>query len=79
MRTVWTKGLTEEQKVEMEREFIEASLFKNRLALIISEKRETRIKEATSKSDYENASWAYKQADHIGFLRALDEILALLQ
>ena len=79
MKTVWTKGLTEEQKAEMEREFIEASLFKNGLIHILSEKRDTRIKEATAKSDYENASWAYKQADHIGFLRALDEILGLLQ
>lgn len=38
-----------------------------------------KIKEVVLTEDYENPSWAYKQADRNGYNRALTEVLNILK
>ena len=77
-KTAWTKGLTGQKREEMERELAATALLRGRLQVIIDEKIETRRTKRVSEEEYASPSWAYKQADAIGYERALREIHSLL-
>jgi hypothetical protein len=79
MKASFVMGLSPDQTKEMEREFKEASLFRKRLSVLLAEKIQGRIKEATSKTEYESPSWAYKQADLVGYIRGMEDIISLLK
>lgn len=78
MKVVWTSGLNKEKATEMRREFVSSSLLRERLSKILSDKIETKRRIARSNDQYENAAWAYQQADSIGYERALNEIISLI-
>jgi hypothetical protein len=79
MKTVWTKGLDAEKEKEMLREFKEATLLRKRLSSILNEKVKAKHSESRSKDGYANPSWPYFQADAIGYERALEEIISILE
>ena len=39
---------------------------------------ESMLKETPSSADYDSPSWAYKQADRIGYNRALNQVLDII-
>lgn len=78
MKTVWTKGMDEKRKEEMQKEFQSASALRSRLTELLESKIAVANSELRTKSNYEEPSWAFKQADGIGYERALYEVISLL-
>ena len=78
MKTSWTQGLNEEQAAEMTREFKASALLRSRLKTLLEDKADTARIAQRQKVNYENAAWAYQQADQIGYERALFEIISLI-
>lgn len=79
MKTIWTKGLLGEQKEAIEASFISSIEIRTRLSKILQDKVEFSLKERSSKLTYDNPNWAYIQADHSGYERAMREILSILE
>lgn len=79
LKTSLTKGLEADVKLEIEGLFIQSLLLRKRLSTLIQEKIDSSNAERLSKNNYENSSWAYKQADAVGYERALTEVLSLLE
>lgn len=78
MKTVLKKGLTKEQAVEIESDFKASAFFRERLSAILEDKVDALRKEVRQKNSYESPSWAYVQADYIGFERAMFEVISLI-
>lgn len=79
MKTTWSKGLNAERAQEISREFTEARLLRRRLSELLEEKLKSKHVESRSKEGYASPSWAYFQADAIGYERAITEILSILE
>lgn len=79
MKLAWTKGLSVEQKAIIKAEFDATGILRERLSAIVRSKIESARKDATLKSSYDNVNWPYLQADSVGFVRALEEILSILE
>jgi hypothetical protein len=79
MKTVWTKGLTPEQTVELKKDFVGAVILRKRLQELLDEKARLSREASISKDAYTNPNWAYLQADARGYERALNEIVSLLE
>lgn len=80
MKTSWTKGLKRgsDELKDLEAAYAASSLLRARLVQILTELNEAEVKSRLNASDYENAAWAYKQADAIGFSRAITKVINLL-
>lgn len=79
MKITWTKGLSPEKKEEVKRDFQAAALLRERLTELLKEKSEVTRKGTIAKDAYSNANWAYLQADAVGYQRALEEVISLLE
>lgn len=79
MKTNWTKGLSGDAKRDVQLEYASSSNLRRRLDALIKEKQATASKAIISKDAYDSPNWAYKQADHTGYLRALEEVLSLIE
>lgn len=79
MKTSITKGLTGQAKEEMVSSFNASGNIRSRLILLLKEKQETARKANMQESMYENPNWGLKQADVIGYSRALEEVISLLE
>lgn len=73
----WAKGLTEEQKNEIHGTLKNIPFLRETLLSIIQRYEEEESRGETTLSDYETASWAYKQADRNGARRAFKKVKAL--
>jgi hypothetical protein len=78
MKSVWFKGFNEERKIEMKKEFVASSSLRIRLTELLNEKLVTSTSSLRAKVAYDNPSWAYQQADGIGYERAIYEIISLI-
>lgn len=78
MKTVWNKGLNDQQKKELSGEFVGSPVLRQRLIDLLNEKIETYRAASRDKSKYESPSWAYLQADAIGYERALNEVISMI-
>lgn len=79
MKTIWKAGLSVEQKRLMEGEFSSSALLRDRLSQILNKKIDEGRASARSTSSYETPNWGLVQADHIGYERAMYEVLSLLK
>ena len=79
MKLNWTKGLSGDAKKDVVQEYASSSNLRQRLDVLLKEKQMTAQKAIISKESYDSPNWAYKQADHVGYLRALEEISSLLK
>lgn len=79
MKVVWTKGLDEDAKKEMETDYKSAVYLRKRLIRILEDKIEIIRKENLSTDAYDCPNWALKQADQVGYERALTEIIRNLR
>lgn len=77
MKSTWTKGLEGDQHERIRGAFKASADIRERLTTICNEKIATAM--STHKGQYDGASWAYEQADAIGYRRALEEIISLLE
>lgn len=79
MKSSWTVGLRDDQKAEMESSFRAAGALRERMKIMLEKKLEVARTIIIDKQKYENASWAFFQADHIGYERCISEIISLLE
>jgi hypothetical protein len=78
MKTVLTKGLSKDQAAEIEQDFKAAAYLRERLTAILDDKIDALRREVRQKNSYDSPSWAYVQADYIGYERAIYEVISLL-
>lgn len=76
--TWFETGTSEQQKKELRAKLISSDVVLERLSEIIMRKLVNSYDAQRSNSNYEDASWALKQADSIGTQRAYKEILDLI-
>lgn len=81
MNTAWTKGLPKgsEKDKDVRAAFKESLLIRKRLVEILEDKYLQAAKDRLSADEYESPGWAHRQADAIGYARALKEITAILE
>lgn len=79
MKTSWTKGLTADLKEEVTLSFKSSTIMRKRLKELLAEKEALAQKSIVSKDMYDSPSWAFLQADNNGYIRALHEILSLIE
>lgn len=78
MKTIWTKGLNEEQIVQLKQDFVGGALLRERLSKLLEEKQDSSVKRSRSEDGYSNPNWAYQQADARGYERAISEVISLI-
>ena len=71
----WTSNLNGKPKKDFEDVVKNSSMLLDRLTEIVEQQIESI--QNTSKEDYDNSAWAYKQADRNGQVRAYRDILKL--
>lgn len=80
MKTSLCKNLTtKEDKEEIKGQFIAALRLRMQLIEVIKDKINSAETSAITPEGYDSPSWAYRQADLIGYKRALLEIISLLE
>jgi hypothetical protein len=80
MKTAWIKGIKdEESKADIVSAFKSSSIMRKRLSEILEAKSVSKQRDCMNVSNYEKNSWAFQQADSQGYLRALAEILSLIE
>lgn len=65
-------------EVELRQSFVAAYAFRQALSKVISDKSEASRKAGLSGDGYDCPNWAHKQADRVGYQRAIEEILNFL-
>jgi hypothetical protein len=78
MKTVLTKGLPKEKAEELEQDFRASAFLRERLSAILTQKVDALRREIRQKDMYQSPSWAYVQADYIGYERAIFEVISLI-
>lgn len=78
MKITWTKGLVEPQKSEVKALYQANAVFRERQKVIIQEKIDSIRKRNVIENAYDSPNWALKQADAVGYERALQEIINIL-
>jgi hypothetical protein len=78
MKTSWTLGLDEQQAKEIRSDFKGSFLLRKRLIDLLSDKSSVSARSTRSKELYASPSWAYMQADAVGYERALNEVISLI-
>lgn len=73
----WTKGLSDKEKEDLEVQ-LRNSVVLRRLLLILNEKLQTLSDQEVSVQDYDDPSWAFKQAHRNGERKGLKTIRDLL-
>jgi hypothetical protein len=80
MKTSWIKGIKDEQvRVDITSAFQSSKFLRKRLTQLLLEKTAQKQKDCMNVSNYEKNSWAFQQADSQGYLRALQEIMSLIE
>ena len=80
MKSAWTKGVKDEEvRADIVSAFNSSSFLRERLSEMLETKTTSKQKDCMNVSNYEKNSWAFQQADSQGYLRALSEILSLLE
>lgn len=75
MKTAWTKGLSVEESNEIAADYKAAVYLRQRLTKMLEEKIRVAYEKSISESGFDNPNWALKQADSVGYRRALQEII----
>ena len=75
MKTIWFMDLPKDKQEGFKRQVTSAKDVLEKLEEIVRYK----LKDVVLTDDYDNPSWAYKQADRNGYNRALTEVLNILK
>lgn len=77
MKTIWYSHLKNaEEQEQFKKNVLGSKIVLDKLKEIVYTKGKSR--ESTTVKDYDSPSWAYRQADAVGYQRALDEITSIL-
>lgn len=79
MKTSLKAGLSAERKKELESDFKSSVFYRQRMKELCAKKIEALRSELRTKESYDSPSWAYRQADLMGYERALHEVMSLLE
>lgn len=79
MKTILTAGLDEQKKKEVTQDFVGAVALRAQLSKVLEGKIASNRKDTFSKDAYASPSWAYLQADNVGYERALREVISLIE
>lgn len=79
MRTTWFSGLSKDEKAEIKKDFLSSLQLRKRLVYIAKSRIESAREKTVSADMYNSPSWAYVQADNVGYERAMREIINLLE
>lgn len=79
MLVSWTKGLDKELARDVKENFLHSSVIRKRLGVLIRNKMEENLKNQLLKGSYDTPNWSQLQADAVGYNRALQEILKLIE
>ena len=74
MKTAWVANA--QNKAELKQAYKASSVIRKRLSLICNKKKEGGF--ILTKGDYDSPNWQYRQADAVGYRRALEEVISLL-
>lgn len=78
MKTAWKKGLEEDSKQELTLQYNASYVIRDRLTTMLLEKIRVAQKGSLSSDAYNCPNWSLKQADNVGYQRALQEVISLL-
>ena len=78
MISSWYAGVTAQRKEEIVADFKSATGLRIRLEELLIAKINDSRKANNAKEAYNNPNWALRQADFIGYERALNEVITLL-
>ncbi|QHJ80877.1 MAG: hypothetical protein [Bacteriophage sp.] len=80
MNTAWTKGLKRgsDELKDLEAAYAASGVLRRRLKQMLEDLYDLETKSRIKTSDYDSPAWAYKQADAIGYARALSKIISML-
>ena len=76
MQTQWFNNLPKAEQEDFKKTILASQIVVDRLREMCYNK--VKNGEVFSTSEYDTASWAYKQADRNGYLRAYNELISLL-
>jgi hypothetical protein len=78
MKTAWTAGVKEgDKKNDIVSAFKSSPVLRKRLTEMCKKKSESSYR--LSPDEYDCVNWTLKQADSVGYRRALEEIISLLE
>lgn len=80
MNTAWTKGLKKgsDELKDLEAAYAASGLLRKHLVRVLEDIYETETKSRISSNDYDSPAWAYKQADAVGYARAIAKVISIL-
>lgn len=78
MKKSWTAGLDAQERDDVLASYKASTVMRRRLKALLEDKIRQSSSTARAKPSYDNPNWAYLQADNVGFLRALHEIIDLI-
>lgn len=77
MKSIWFSHLkTKDEQEEFKKNVLGSKIVLDKLADIVYNK--IKSQERSTVADYDSPSWAYRQADKVGYSRALEEIISIL-
>lgn len=77
MKSIWYSHLkTVDEQEEFKKNVLGSKIVLDKLKEIVYNKSKSQEKSTTA--DYDSPSWAYRQADKVGYSRALEEIMSIL-
>lgn len=81
MNTLWTKGMKRgsQEAKDIEGAFKASAFLRNRMKEMLQAMLDEEISSKTSDNTYDNPNWAYKQADSVGYARAIRRMMATLE
>lgn len=78
MKSIITKGLEPDVAKEIRGDFKSSLLLRKRIITLLEEKIDNARKGLRQKENYSSPSWAFLQADGVGYERALYEVISLI-
>lgn len=77
MKTIWFQDIKDKEVQEQfKKNVLSSKIVLDKLLQIVYTK--AKMEDRSKSNDYDSPSWAYRQADKIGYLRALKEIEDIL-
>lgn len=78
MKDSWTRGLDEQMTKDVRGDYLSSLVTRRRLAELLEKKMKEKETSSLNPDGYDIANWAYKQADTVGYKRAIKEIIELI-
>tara|TARA_Y100000310_G_C20394159_1_gene674242 strand:- start:410 stop:727 length:318 start_codon:yes stop_codon:yes gene_type:complete len=78
MKTAILKGLEPDIKAEVRGLFKSSLTLRKQLVKVLETKVSEHFRAQYNRDNYDNANWAYAQADSMGYVRGLREVISLL-